>query len=182
MTTTLDVVRRMVGRKSKITKDEMGAILVGLVETGIVNLCNGYVRDTCGDDVLAASVAWTKACHDITCISVDSRGLRDGQVRYDQPGSMHPIQHSELTFAPDGMPDAEPGSGSTVAYLRQHADRVLIVRQDREHSAAIERERVEAKRKEEEKFVTCECDNGHKWRTDNPDRDVKCPTCGEYWV
>ena len=178
MTTTLDVVRRVVGRKSKITKDEMGAILMGLVEARLVNLCNSYVLHTCGDDILAASIAWSKACRRITCISVDSHGLRDGQVRYDEPGSMHPLQHSEITFAPDGMPDAEPGSGSTLAYLRQHADRVLVVRQEREHSAVV----AQAEEAAKPKLYTCECDNGHKWQTDNPDRDVKCPTCGEYWV
>lgn len=175
MTTTLDIVRRIVGRKSKITKDEMGAILMGLVEARLVNLCNSYVLHTCGDDILAASVAWTKACRHITCISVDSRGLRDGQVRYDEPGRMHPLQHSELTFAPDGMRDAEPGSGSTLAYLRRHADRVLVVRQDVDDDAP---EMGPA----DFELYTCERDNGHKWQTDNPDRDVKCPTCGEYWV
>jgi len=128
MTTTLDVVRRIVGRRLKITQDEMAAILIGLVDAGIVNLCNDYVRHTCGDDVRAASSAWVTACRSITCISVDSRGLRDGQVRYDEPGSMHPLQHSEIIFAPDGIPDANPGSGSTLKYLRRHADRVLIVR------------------------------------------------------
>jgi hypothetical protein len=129
MTTTLDIVRRVVGRKSKISKDEMGAILLGLVKARLVNLCNGYLPETCGDDILAASIAWTRACRGISCVSVDSCGLRDGQVRYDEPGSMHPLQHSEITFAPDGMRDAEPGSGSTLAYLRRHADRVLVVRQ-----------------------------------------------------
>ncbi len=182
MTTTLDVVRRIVGRKSKITKDEMGAILMGLVEARLVNLCNGYVDQTCGDDIFAASIAWTKACCGITCISVDSRGLRDGQVRYDQPGSMHPMQHSEITFAPDGMRDAEPGSGSTLAYLRRHADRVLVVRQERDHAGVIAQREAAAKAAEESRFTTCECANGHKWRTDNPERDWKCPTCGEGWV
>lgn len=178
MTTTLDVVRRIVGRKSKISKDEMGAILMGLVEAKLVNLCNRYVHDTCGVDSLAAAIAWTKACRSTTCVSVDSRGLRDGQVRYDEPGSMHPLQHSEITFAPHGMRDAEPGSGSTLAYLRRHADRVLVVRQEREHAVVIAAE-IEASKP---KLYTCECDNGHKWQTDNPAHDVKCPTCGEYWV
>lgn len=177
---TLDVVRRVVGRKSKISKDEMGAILMGLVEARLVNLCNRYVHDTCGDDILAASIAWTKACEGIICVSVDSRGLRDGQVRYDQPGSMHPLQHSEITFAPEGMAEHTPGS--TYAYLRRHADRLLIVRQDRDHSAVLAHREAEAKRAEDAKFTTCECDEGHRWRTDNPERDWKCPTCGGPWV
>ncbi len=131
MTTTMDVVRRIVGRRSKISKDEMGAILMALKEEGL-DLRNDYVHDTMGD-ALAASIAWVKACKGITCISVSlSNYLRDGQVRYDEPGSMHPMQHAELTFAPAGMPDAEPGSGSTLSYLRRHADRVLVVRQDKE--------------------------------------------------
>lgn len=180
MTTTLDVARRIVGRKSKITKDEMGAILMGLVEARLVNLCNGYVRDTFRDDILAASIAWVKACHGICCISVDSRGLRDGQVRYDEPGSMHPLQHSEITFAPEGMSEYTPGS--TYAYLRRHADRVLIVREEPEHPAVIAQQQDAAKAAEDAKFTICECDNGHRWKTDDPQRDVKCPTCGEYWV
>ena len=185
MTTTLDVARRIVGRRLKITQDEMAAILIGLVDAGIVNLCNDYVRHTCGDDVRAASSAWVTACRSITCISVDSRGLRDGQVRYDEPGSMHPLQHSEIIFAPDGIPDANPGSGSTLKYLRRHADRVLIVRQDTDDDApemgpedfarAVTRHNVA-------NLVTCECENGHKWQTPDPQRDLKCPTCGEYWV
>lgn len=180
MTTTLDVVRRIVGRKSKITKDEMGAILMGLVEERLVNLCNGYVHDTCGDDILAASIAWTKACRGITCISVDSRGLRDGQVRYDQLGSMHPMQHAEITFAPEGMAEHTPGL--TYAYLRRHADRLLIVRDEPEHPPIAAQKKAAEVAAEEARFTPCECDNGHKWRTDDPERDWKCPTCGESWV
>lgn len=180
MTQTLDVVRRVVGRKRKITKDEMGAILMGLVEARLVNLCNGYVRHTCGDDILAASIAWVKACHDIYCISVDSRGLRDGQVRYDQPGSMHPMQHAEITFAPEGMTEDTPGS--TYSYLRDHCDRLLIVRQEPEHAGVIAAATAAKVAAEEARFTACECDNGHKWRTDNPERDWKCPTCGKPWV
>lgn len=163
------IVRRIVGRRSKITKEEMGAILMGLTE--YVNLSNDYVRGTCGDS-LAASIAWTQACKDNTCVSVDSRGLRDGQVRYDEPGSMHPLQYSEIMFVSDDIRDADPGSGSTLAYLRQHADRVLVVRKEPDHPAAAEKA----------KSTVCECDNGHKWSTDNPYRDVQCPTCGDYWV
>lgn len=32
------------------------------------------------------------------------------------------------------------------------------------------------------KMVTCECDNGHRWQTDDPQRDLRCPQCGQYWV
>jgi hypothetical protein len=170
-----DVVRRVAGRKAKITREEMGAILVGLADVGL-DLHNPYVPRTMGD-AFAASLAWVEACRGITCISVSLCSyLRDGQVRYDQPGRMHPTQHAEITFAPEGL------LASTYYYLRQHADRVLVVRQDRKHSALIEREKIAAAKAEVARFTTCGCDNGHKWRTDDPQRDLKCPTCGEYWV
>lgn len=176
--TTLDVVRQIVGRRSTISKDEMGEILVTLANAGIVELAHEYVPDTRSDSY-TASVAWTKACRGITCISVDSRGLRDGQVRYDEPGSMHPRQHAELCFVPADVSD------NTLQYMRRHADRVLRVRQDREHSAEIARQAQAAADAEAARYTTLCCDNGHRWLTDNPDRDERgyglCPTCGEYW-
>lgn len=127
--TTLDVVRRVVGRRSTITTDEMGAILMGLHEARLVDLGNEYMPDTCGDP-FAASRAWAKACRGICCISVHSRGLRDGQIRYDEPGRMHPQQHAELTFVPADIDARRTDGGSTIDYMRRHADRVLLVRQD----------------------------------------------------
>jgi hypothetical protein len=107
----------------------MGEILVTLAKAGI-NLGNSYVRGTCGDDLPRASSAWVATCRGICCISVDSRGLRDGQVRYDEPGSMHPMQHAQVTFVPADIDAGRTDGGSTVSYMRRHADRVLLVLQD----------------------------------------------------
>lgn len=117
---TLDIVRQHVGRRSRITRAEMRAILVSLEARGL-SLANAYIRDTLGQQ---APRAWERACHGITCISVDARGsLRDGQVRYDEPGSMHPQQHAELLFVAAAAAERR----ATLAYLRAHADRVLVV-------------------------------------------------------
>jgi hypothetical protein len=176
---TLEVVRRIVGRKSKITKDEMGAILMGLKEIGL-DLRNSYVHDTM-DDALRASIAWVKACKGITCISASLSGyLRDGMVRYDQPGSMNPMQHAEVTFMPQSL--AERTDHDPVSYMRRHCDRLLIVRDEPEHPAVVAQQEAAKRAAEEAKYTTCECDNGHTWRTEDPDRDWKCPTCGEPWV
>ena len=180
MSTTLDIVRRVVGKRSKITKDEMGAILRGLVEAKLVDLCNPYVRGTC-DGALGASIEWTKACRGITCISVDSRGLRDGYVRYDAPGSMHPQQHAEITFVPADIDERRTDGGSTIDYMRRHADRLLLVKQDHEHAGEIERQTPQVAAAEDARQL-CECENGHRWSTDDPERDWECPTCGEPWV
>lgn len=141
--TTLDIVRQHVGRRSRISAAEMHEILVSLAEHGL-DLRNEYVSDTLPaipwshsitiDDYEAAqraamvdqtfrvraATAWVRACRDITCISVNARGLRDGYVRYDLPGAMNPSQHAEVTFV--------PATSESVDYLRRHADRVLIVR------------------------------------------------------
>ncbi len=133
-TTTQTIVRQHVGRRSRITRDEMRAILQALTDAGL-DLRSSYVHgtidrhassDTQPPQSAGAAETWAKSCRDLTCISVDSRGrLRDGYVRYDQPGTMHPMQQAELTFAP--MTIYPP---ATLDYLRDRADRVLLVRQD----------------------------------------------------
>ncbi len=140
--TTLDTVRRLIGRRHKISRQEMADILTALAADGVC-LANGYVLDTVTYDdrgrpvldadrwpvvnVLRAARAWANMCRGICCISVDHTGLRDGQVRYDDPGSMHPQQHASLLFAPAHLGDMEYDQ---IGQLREHADRVLIVRDD----------------------------------------------------
>jgi len=164
-TSTLDTVRRIVGRRSRIETTDMWRILEALAHDGL-DLANPYIHATETRILPDAAQAWVDHCHGLVCISVDARGrLRDGYVRYDEPGSMHPMQHAELTFVPADIGD------STVTYMRRHADRVLLVR------SAPKRSETPAQLLE-----ICECDNGHRWQTDDPQRDVQCPTCGEYWV
>ena len=121
---TLDIVRQHVGRRSRITRTEMRAILHSLAHAGL-DLANPYVSDTLGGD---AADAWVRACRDIRVISVDARGLRDGYVRYDEPGSMHPMQRAELMFVSAALGDYDYDQ---IGQMRRHADRVLIV-QDNE--------------------------------------------------
>lgn len=122
--TTLDTVRRLVGLRYKITRDEMAAILSALAAGGL-DLRNGYVRDT--DDPATAPYTWARACRSITCISVDARRtLRDDNcVRYDEPGSMHPMHRAEILFAPETLARYEYDQ---IGQLRRHAVRVLVVR------------------------------------------------------
>jgi hypothetical protein len=134
---TLDIVRREVGRRTKITREEMAALLRSLAAAGL-DLRNGYVVETINlvaqdaplDRVgsARAAAAWARLCDGICCISVDARGgLRDGDVRYDEPGRMDPNQRAEVTFCPADIDAGRSDGGSTVAYMRRHAERVLLV-------------------------------------------------------
>lgn len=121
--TTIDTVRRMVGRRYRITRAEMAAILARLADDG-VHLGNDCMTSTWED----AARVWANACTGITVISVLARGCTPhGEVRYDQPGSMAPGQRAELAFVSQ---DVLGDECDTVGYIRQHADRVLLVRGD----------------------------------------------------
>lgn len=166
---TRDIVRALVGRRSRITRAEMSAILRALDDAQPGWLAsNSYVSPTDGDADHAA--AWVRMCGGITVISVAQGGLRDGWIRHDEPGSMHPGQHAELTFVSSSRVGDEC---DTNGYLRRHADRVLIVRDDPEPDERPVDASAPAR---------CECEQGHRWQTADPDRDWQCLTCGEGWV
>jgi hypothetical protein len=57
---------------------------------------------------------WVDMCRGCTCISIGI-GLRDGDIRYDEPGSMHPLQNAAICFTADRK---------SAEYLRQRATRV----------------------------------------------------------
>lgn len=142
-TQAVEIVRAIVGRRHRITRAEMREILVRLAGAGL-DLRNTHVRDTvpvidwqpgwtiaehqaaqlaeiAADETWHArqAEAWTRVCCGIECVSLSMGGLRDGYVRYDEPGRMRPGQHADLTFAPSTLGDYD--------YLHQHADLVLIV-------------------------------------------------------
>lgn len=143
----LELAQARFGRRRKITRDEMVALLAEYSRANPGALGNGYVPDTmpektppgCPSDeewqaILdaqppsyhdRAARAWAKAVGGITVISVGG-GLRDGGTRYDQPGSMHPMQMSDLSFYSDH------GRAETISYLRQHCRRLLLVREESE--------------------------------------------------
>jgi len=133
----LATTREQIGDRGRISRAEMVAILQALADEGL-DLSNPYVEETCAwrrveegwgwlpDGPAApetAAAVWTERCRGIDVISV-GEGLRDGQVRYDQPGSMHPLQHAALIFAAAELEDSEHDQ---IGQLARHADRALIV-------------------------------------------------------
>ena len=131
MTNILDIVRRHVGRRHKITPREMRDILYSLEAAGL-ELANGWSGAQPGQD---HATAWVAACRDITVISVlDAADPMEprlsssnpGSIRYDQPGSMHPMLRATVMFVSPRCVERR----DTLDYLRDRADRVLIVRDD----------------------------------------------------
>lgn len=131
--TTLEVVRDVVGRRRRITREEMVDLLLALDLSPEASTITGRMHGsgalhvggetlpadaTRSEEQQAVARAWAKMCRGITTVSV--MAYSDGQLgaRYDEPGSMHPMQMAQLTFAPAGL-DTE--------YLRRHARRVLVV-------------------------------------------------------
>lgn len=121
----IEIVRSRVGRKSKITSVEMERILRDVhTEYGKDSLANGYVPRSFDEVSASPWLAWMAMLRGITVISFGQH-LRDGWMRYDQPGSMNPSQHAALSFVRDSGV-----SESTIPYLRKHSDRLLIVSDD----------------------------------------------------
>lgn len=143
---TIAAVRAVVGRRSKISRQEMAAILDRLAAGGL-ELNNGWAPRIQGElprsvgslmrtdaDLPATHAeAWAGACRGITCISVfdaddasvaQNASSNGGSIRYDQPGSMHPQLYAPAMFAPEELWEQ---SGD---YLRRHAKRVLFVQEE----------------------------------------------------
>lgn len=125
----LDIVRARIGERRRITAAEMAAILDDLAAVGL-HLDNGWG----GPD----AAGWAKMCKDITVISIltdtDAPEARNassnpGSIRYDDPGSMHPMMYASLMFAPAALEDL-------VGQLRRRADVVLVVDDGRNTSLA----------------------------------------------
>jgi hypothetical protein len=76
------------------------------------------------------ATAWTDLCQDITVISLlddtDPAAARlsssnPGEIRYDYPGSMHPLLMASVMFCCDAQ------SSDAVSYLRSHSRRLFLV-------------------------------------------------------
>jgi len=133
----LTTVRRLIGRRHKITRAEMRDLLEALAGEGLClgNDCMmstwtwqpaadgmGLEADTVSPD---AARIWANACRDITVISVMASGaIPHGQVRYDEPGRMAPLQHCQLMFVAEELGDHEYDQ---IGQMRRKAERVLIV-------------------------------------------------------
>jgi len=91
------ITRASIGARRKITMEDMAILLRNYAAAGL-DLGNDCVmpgKDTPED--------WAQSCRGILCISVLADGATPhGQVRYDDPGSMHPMHQAEIIFAPAG--------------------------------------------------------------------------------
>lgn len=116
-------VRRIVGRRHRIRRHEMVAILDSLQTAGILAPESGWLPGV--KDPGALSTAWSEACWGCTmvCIAPGSEAGEPADIRYDQPGTMAPYQHSLVIFA---TPGAASGDG-TFDWLRSHCGRLLVV-------------------------------------------------------
>lgn len=143
MTTLRDIVRKTVGRRHRISRGEMRAILYRAARDLDLELNIGWggsdtrLFGSRADEAISRGAeAWERMCNDITVISVFATGSatvvqrtssNPYDIRYDEPGSMHPLLQAEVMFAP---PSACERDG-TADYLRRHAKRLLIVTGER---------------------------------------------------
>lgn len=148
--TLLEIVKNTLGNRARIKRHEMAALLTAWSRERPGAIANGYVPRTwpteandlpldddaawsdmwarCADDFhVHAGRAWADMVGGITLVNAGEPGtLRDGGVRYDQPGSMAPGQHSAVSFL--GSQCAQ--RAETREYIRRHCDRLLIVDED----------------------------------------------------
>jgi hypothetical protein len=107
----IEIVRRHVGRRHRISRAEMAAILTEAEGAGADLYC---YRERPEEE--SPADWWVSMCSRNTCVS-----MIDGEARYDEPGSLHPLQMADVTFVPATLrPDS-------IDYMRQHARRTLLV-------------------------------------------------------
>ncbi|HMJ13398.1 MAG TPA: hypothetical protein VK524_18395 [Polyangiaceae bacterium] len=136
---TLDTVRGLIGRRHKISAQEMSTLLLSLLPTDLPERSTITGRGATGQlyvggqwvtdprcEAAATAQAWAELCTGITCVSVLPTSYYVGDelrvglgVRHDEPGSMHPEQQAELMFVPASLGD--------LSYVRGKAARVLVV-------------------------------------------------------
>jgi hypothetical protein len=126
----LALVSSAVARRHRITRNEMRSVLDDLWRHKVVELDNGWQTPRQDGD---HAQAWADMCTGITVISIlandDSPVARNassnpGSIRYDDPGSMHPLMRPTLIFAPASLADLEYDQ---IGQLRRRARRVLVV-------------------------------------------------------
>lgn len=107
----LGIVRGYVGRRWRITRAQAAEIVDRCIAAGVDPF------NSCATDITASG--WVARVRSITCVSIAPTGdSPHGEIRYDDPGSMHPMQQSALTLT---------AHAESVPYLRRHARRVLLV-------------------------------------------------------
>jgi len=129
------VARSPIGRRHKIGRSEMSDLLNVLQIQRLVELDNGWGGSAgkAGAPAAELASAWADTCRGINVISVladsESPAARNassnpGSIRFDDPGSMHPLLRATLMFAPAALAQMPYGQ---IARLRTLAKRVLIV-------------------------------------------------------
>ncbi len=114
----LDIVRRLCGRRRKITRDECVTMFDTLqAEAGLdLQDMGSYLPRP-----ISAARAWERMCSGITFVSVCRFADDTWGIRYDQPGSMNPMQMAEVSIIADtGHRDD--------GYIRRHCKRLIYVR------------------------------------------------------
>ena len=139
MSEAVNVVRRMIGRRHRITQAEMVALLMAMpmdLATGSTitgrndagHLCvGGQWITTANEEARAVARRWADMCRGIMVVSVlptsyyVGEELREGLgVRYDEPGSMDPNLRADVMFVPHTL-------STDLGYLRKRCKRLLIV-------------------------------------------------------
>ncbi|MGH8519852.1 MAG: hypothetical protein ACREU9_00100 [Gammaproteobacteria bacterium] len=118
----IDIVRQHAGRRYKISRHKMAEILESLHREGLDLNLEIFVEDPSG---AIRARKWANACTGINCISVCDYGAEHGfGMRYDDPGSMHPLHHAVIMFVPAELGGYEYDQ---IGQMRRRADRVLVV-------------------------------------------------------
>lgn len=137
----LAMVRFRLGRRRLVSRHEMENLLADFSRAG-GSLLNDYVHDTIpandwksvpGPEYISAAIcaegdryhqraaqAWVNVLNQTTLVSVG--GDLENSVRFDEPGSMSPLQRSDVIFA------AADSALKTLRYLRTKCQKLLLVR------------------------------------------------------
>jgi hypothetical protein len=142
MINVLDIVRTSVDRRWRITRAEMRDILAEFAAQGGSLENDGMMQtiewawDARGAGTRIgpspdAPRVWANACTGITVVSVmpehGGAPTYHGRVRYDAPGSLHPMHMADVMFAPQALEEYEYDQ---IGQLRRRARRVLVVSGD----------------------------------------------------
>lgn len=122
----LTIARLHVGYAHTITRRDMRNILNSCAFDGVVNLGNGWGGSRSDKSNLENAEIWADACRGIIVISVlaprdrPRYGSNLGDIRFDEPDSMHPGLRATLMFI-------SAHADHDLDFLRKRAKRVLIV-------------------------------------------------------
>ena len=104
------------GDRETITRDDLRAWLAMMATNGAIDL-PGIGREISAD----APANWANAARGIVFISLFDEPDGPASIRYDEPGSMHPMQFAAACFVSEDLP------AGSVDYLRDHCERIIIV-------------------------------------------------------